>query len=92
MGVAWLITHDEHVDRRIFFFADVLGELGYNVSLFCSYRNETFNDEDHNYIRRPEKETLVRDYKNLAYFSNVNEIPEIELREIFVRIISLQQK
>ena len=34
--IAWLVTHDAYIDRRILFFADVLMENGYSVKLFPS--------------------------------------------------------
>ena len=34
---AWFITHDDYVDRRIFFFVDVLERSGYQVKLFPAY-------------------------------------------------------
>ena len=33
----WLITHDNYIDRRIFFFADVFRGMGYSVRLFPSF-------------------------------------------------------
>ena len=34
--IAWLVTHDAYIDRRILFFADVLMENGYSCLLYTS--------------------------------------------------------
>lgn len=51
--VAWLVTHDAYIDRRIFFFADVLQENGYTVKLFPAAYTDFTNDRDPEYVVRP---------------------------------------
>ena len=60
--IAWLITHDAYIDRRIFFFADVLQENGYSVKLFpAAYTNFT-EDADPDYVVRPLDWNIVKLY------------------------------
>ena len=46
----WLITHDNYIDRRIFFFADVFQENGCEVKLFPSTYFELNTDPDPLYV------------------------------------------
>ena len=59
---AWLITHDNYIDRRIFFFADVLEKNGYKVTLFPSYYFDLLSDRDPVYVSRPVDESIVKRY------------------------------
>ena len=60
--IAWLITHDAYIDRRILFFADVLLENGYSVKLFPSAYTDFTNDHDPDYVVRPLDWTVVKLY------------------------------
>ena len=60
--VAWLITHDAYIDRRILFFADVLIENGYTVKLFPSAYTDFTNDRDPDYVVRPLNWDIVKLY------------------------------
>lgn len=60
--IAWLITHDAYIDRRIFFFADVLKENGYSVQLFPAAYTDFTNDRDPEYVVRPLNWEIVKLY------------------------------
>lgn len=61
--IAWLITHDNYIDRRIFFFADVLEKNEYQVTLFPSYYFDLLSDRDPVYVSRPTDHILVKEYE-----------------------------
>ncbi len=71
MKKAWLLTHDNYIDRRIFFFADILIEHGYNIRLFASEYFNFLRKDDPDYVIRPEKCTKVRDYS--MFYSEIDE-------------------
>lgn len=60
--IAWLITHDAYIDRRILFFADVLLENGYAVKLFPSAYTDLAGDGDPDYVVRPLDWSVVKLY------------------------------
>jgi len=60
--IAWLITHDAYIDRRIFFFADVLQENGYTVKLFPAAYTNFSEDIDPDYVIRPLDWNVVKLY------------------------------
>lgn len=60
--VAWIFTHDQYIDRRIFFFADVLKSKGYQIKLFPDHYYDVLAADDYNYIVRPEEQNVVREY------------------------------
>ncbi|SFD26420.1 glycosyltransferase [Clostridium uliginosum] len=60
---AWLVTHDNYIDRRIFFFADVLELSGYEVTLFPSYFFDLLSDGDPYYVNRPVNKNIVKRYE-----------------------------
>lgn len=76
---AWLITHDNYIDRRIFFFADVLEKNGYKVTLFPSYYFDLLSDPDPIYVSRPVDATVIKRY----------DISVSELGEDFEKCIAL---
>lgn len=59
---AWFITHDDYIDRRIFFFVDVLEKQGYEVKLFPSFYIHVLSCGDEDFIKRPVTEKIVREY------------------------------
>lgn len=58
----WLITHDNYIDRRIFFFADVFRGMGYSVKLFPSFYFDLLSDEDPDYVCRPVDTVCLKSY------------------------------
>lgn len=64
MKKAWFITHDNHIDRRIFFFTEFFIEAGFDVKLFPSFRGEFKDHIDPTYVYRPEILELVKEYTN----------------------------
>lgn len=58
----WLITHDNYIDRRIFFFADVFRGMGYSVRLFPSFYFDLLSDEDPDYVCRPVDTVRLKSY------------------------------
>ena len=58
----WLITHDNYIDRRIFFFADVFKEMGYTVKLFPSFYFDLLGEEDPDYVCRPNNVRKLKEY------------------------------
>lgn len=83
--VAWLITHDAYIDRRIFFFADVLLQQGWSVSLFPSPYTDLTGESDPSYVVRPMDWSLVK-----LYGLSLAECQEAE-RILLERIISAQE-
>ena len=69
---AWFITHDDYVDRRIFFFVDVLERSGYQVKLFPAYYINVLSSMDPSYVLRPVSKSTVREYN--VDFSDISEI------------------
>ncbi len=57
-----MFTHDNYIDRRIFFFSDVLLEHGCEVKLFADEYFETLCKDDPSYVIRPEICRIVREY------------------------------
>ena len=82
----WLITHDNYIDRRIFFFADVFQENGCEVKLFPSTYFELNTDPDPLYVRRPVKRTLVKDYS-----FEINSLEDRAIRETMELLIDRQE-
>ena len=70
---AWFITHDDYIDRRIFFFVDVLEKKGYQVKLFPAPYINVLSCLDPPYVQRPVTERVVREYN-----VGLNKIKEIE--------------
>ncbi len=70
---AWFITHDDYIDRRIFFFVDVLEKKGYQVKLFPAPYINVLSCLDPPYVQRPVTERVVREYN-----VGLNKITEIE--------------
>lgn len=91
MKNAWLITHDNHIDRRIFFFADVLIGLGYKVLLFASFINEELKSADPDYVRRPEKIDTIKNYNNTSYI-DIEELEDAIIKDFLIKIISIQEE
>ena len=60
--VAWFITHDDYIDRRIFFFVDVMEKSGYQVKLFPAIYMNVLSAMDASYVKRPVTERIVREY------------------------------
>ncbi|AQS60356.1 glycosyltransferase [Desulforamulus ferrireducens] len=85
--IAWLLTHDNHIDRRIFFFADVFRELGYKVLLFSSYSNDALDNSDPDYVCRPEVKKTIKCYKDRELFQ-IGETPDPDVNNFFVEFIS----
>ncbi len=83
--VAWLITHDAYIDRRIFFFADVLLQRGWSVSLFPSVYTDLTCECDPEYVVRPMDWNLVK-----LYGLSLAECQSAE-RNLLERIISAQE-
>lgn len=70
--IAWFITHDDYIDRRIFFFTDVLQQNGYSVKLFpAAYLKEEAEKEE-DFICRPVERKLLREYN--VKFNNLTDI------------------
>ena len=59
MPNAWLITQDRYIDRRIFFFAAALQELGYEARVFAGFTPEDMYTKDPAGVLRPEITTAV---------------------------------
>ncbi len=72
---AWFITHDDYVDRRIFFFVDVLERSGYQVKLFPAYYINVLSSMDPSYVLRPVSKSTVREYN--VDFSDISEIEKL---------------
>lgn len=83
---AWLITHDQYIDRRIFFFADVLRANGYEVKLFPEYYYSPMTSEDPDYVYRPEHIGVVR-----GYYGSGTSIPD-KIRECFETVIASEER
>lgn len=83
---AWLITHDNYIDRRIFFFADVLESRGYEITLFPSYFFDLLSDSDPYYVNRPVNRKLIKKYS-----MDINNIPS-ECRKFFESINNEQKE
>lgn len=85
-NVAWLVTHDAYIDRRIFFFADVLQENGWSVKLFPSAYTDLAGDSDPEYVVRPLDWSLIK-----LYGLSVDELMPKE-RALMKRIIDAQEQ
>jgi glycosyltransferase involved in cell wall biosynthesis len=87
---AWLITHDEHIDRRIYFFADVLKELGYKVKLFASLANDEIAISDPPFVCRPE---LTAEIINVAKpsLTDIASIEDAAIRNALHDVVLTQQ-
>lgn len=90
MSVAWLITHDTHIDRRIFFYADVFKDMGYEVQLFSSYRPDEMEFNDLEYVRRPEDILLIKDLKKSCYTA-LEYVSDVQIKETFKNAIITQE-
>lgn len=73
--IAWFITNDKYVDRRIFFFVEILKNRGYKVKLFSSAYSSISIADDYDYIKRPMTDRIVREYH-----SSINELSEDDRR------------
>lgn len=71
--IAWFITHDDYIDRRIFFFVDVLEKKGYQVKVFPAFYINVLSSMDPSYVKRPVSNRIVREYN-----VDVSEILETE--------------
>ena len=71
--IAWFITHDDYIDRRIFFFVDVLEKKGYHVKLFPAFYINVLSSMDPLYVKRPVSKRVVREYN-----VDLNEMLELE--------------
>ena len=60
--VAWFITHDSYVDRRIFLFIDFYRRMGYNVKLFAAPFFSELTQRDPKYTVRPIQKRVVKRY------------------------------
>lgn len=60
--VAWFITHDDYIDRRIFFFVDVLEKKEYQVKVFPAFYINVLSSMDSSYVKRPISSRIVREY------------------------------
>ena len=78
MKKAWLITHDNYIDRRIFFFAEVLESQGYNVKLFPAYSSGLQDLSDPPYVIRPEVTHIVKEY----------DVQKEELADVYSKILT----
>ncbi len=76
---AWFITHDDYIDRRIFFFTDVLEKQGYKVKLFPAAYMNVLSASDEEYIKRPVTKRIVREYNLLPHALSDQEIKVIEM-------------
>ena len=83
--IAWLVTHDAYIDRRILFFADVLLENGYSVKLFPSAYTDFTNDHDPDYVVRPLDWSVIK-----LYGLPVSALLETE-RKILESVIAAQE-
>ncbi len=84
--IAWLVTHDTYIDRRIFFFADVLQENGWSVRLFPASYTNLEDDADPEYVVRPTEWSIVK-----MYGMSLFELQQSE-RMMLERIIDVQEK
>lgn len=84
--IAWLVTHDSYIDRRIFFFADVLQENGWSVKLFPAAYTNFADDADPEYVVRPMEWGIVK-----YYGLSLSELQESE-RMVLEQIIGAQEK
>lgn len=62
MKKAWILTHDMYIDRRIYFFIDILSEHGYDIRMFANIYFDAIRKDDPSYVIRPEKIITVREY------------------------------
>ncbi len=83
---AWFITHDDYIDRRIFFFVDVMREQGYEVKLFPSQYFNILCSKDSAYVKRPVNERVVKEYNIPAHFISDRD------RKIFRTIIQEEEQ
>ena len=58
----WLLTHDQRIDRRIFFFEDVFRNLGFETRLFASRQFDTTTEADAASVVRPVKRIVAKQY------------------------------
>lgn len=54
-----MLTNDITIDRRIFFFADVLREHGYEITLFGERKTPLDLEQVPNYVCRPDQEKKI---------------------------------
>lgn len=87
----WLITHDDYIDRRIFFFSDVLIELGYEIKLFSFYPSKEIGGVDPSFVCRPEKIQQLQEYSKNIYFS-VNDIEDSLISKSINNFIQFQSQ
>lgn len=74
--IAWFITHDDYIDRRIFFFVDVLEKQGYEVKMFPAFYMNVLSASDEEYIKRPVTEKIVREY-NMSFEALTDQEAEV---------------
>jgi len=75
----WFITHDEHIDRRIYFFTDVFQDMGCQVKLFASLAKDEIVVADPSFVCRPEKTLDIINLMNQP-FKKISEIEDLAIR------------
>ena len=60
MKNVWFITHDNHIDRRIFFFSDFFEARGCTITLFPGHNLEGTGEPA--FIKRPVEKKILKDY------------------------------
>ncbi len=74
---AWILTHDNIIDHRIFFFPKVLKKLGFEIAIFGGFADvSTIVCDSHEIIRPESRTTLTKDhitqseslYRDIPYF------------------------
>lgn len=78
--IAWFITHDDYIDRRIFFFVDVLEKKGYQVKLFPAFYINVLSSMDPFFVKRPVSKKIVREYN--VDFSEILETEKLIIERI----------
>jgi glycosyltransferase involved in cell wall biosynthesis len=58
----WLFTHDQYIDRRIFFFEDVFKDMGFETRIFASHYFDTTTDPDPVSVIRPVNTIIAKKY------------------------------
>ncbi|WP_206460018.1 glycosyltransferase [Anaerovorax sp. IOR16] len=82
----WLITHDNYIDRRIFFFADVFQANGCDVKLFGANYFVLDTDDEPNYVVRPTQKKIVKQYR-----FDLEQLDSEQIRRNCMEIISKQR-
>ncbi|RKJ52168.1 glycosyltransferase [bacterium 1XD42-8] len=82
----WLITHDSYIDRRIYFFADVFIDNGWEVKLFGSNYFEINMDVDPIYVKRPIRKRWIKTYRY-----SIEDFHSEKIRKIILQIIEEEE-